>query len=342
MKRVILAVLFGLLTQIALSGLTAKPVIASSQAGRVTMEFDLSAQAAGQEVKLWLPYPVSNSQQLIDQISWQGDFTEAAVYTDRANGNPILFARWSDQTTSRKMTLSFNAERTEQKNENLHESSADIDLATFAPYLVATSMGPVDGPVKDQADAITAGKKTILAKARAIYDWTVDNSFRDPKTRGCGLGDVPQLLGRPGGKCADISSLYVALARSAGVPAREVLGLRLAQKGGTDITGWQHCWAEFYLPETGWIPVDPADVRKAMLKQKLALNDPKVAELREYFFGNLDSYRIKLSEGRDLVLNPPQEGLALNYLMYPFAQVGGRTIDWLEPATFKYKIMFKD
>ncbi len=337
MKRIILAAKLGL---IGLIGLTALPALANSQAGRVTMEFDLSAQAAGQEVKLWLPYPVSDAQQLIDQISWQGDFAEAAVYTDPVNGNPLLFARWDAKSSARKLTLSFQATRTEQSSKNLQDSGAKIDPATFAPYLAATSLGPVDGPVKALADEITAGKSTILAKARAIYDWTVDNSFRDPKTRGCGLGDVPQLLGRPGGKCADISSLYVAIARSAGVPAREVLGLRLGKKDGTDLTGWQHCWAEFYLPGTGWVAVDPADVRKAMLKQKLELSDKKVAELRDYYFGTVDPYRIKMSEGRDLTLNPPQQGQTLNYLMYPFAQVGGQTIDWLDPATFKYKITF--
>jgi transglutaminase-like putative cysteine protease len=334
LRKIILSILTGL---ICLSSL---PALASSQSGQITMEFDLSAQAAGEEVKLWLPYPVSDTQQLIEQISWQGDFAEAAVYTDRDNGNPLLFARWDNKATSRKLTLSFQATRLEQSSKGLQESTAEIDLTTFAPYLAATSMGPVDGPVKALADEITAGKTGILAKARAIYDWTVDNSFRDPQTRGCGLGDVPQLLGRPGGKCADISSLYVALARSAGVPTREILGLRLGKEDATDITGWQHCWAEFYLPGSGWVAVDPADVRKAMLKQDLKLGDPKVAELREYYFGTIDPYRIRLSEGRDLTLNPPQEGLAINYLMYPFAQVGGKTIDWLEPATFKYRFTF--
>ncbi len=324
----------------ALFCLSALPALASSQSGTVTMEFDLTAQPEGKTVKLWLPYPVSNHQQLVDQISWQGDYAEAAVYTDQENGNPILFARWKDDARSRKMTLRFHVERTEQQRINLTDRGIAIDPAVFARYLAATSLGPVDGPVKAQADAMTAGHEGILAKARAIYDWTVDNSFRDPKTRGCGLGNVPQLLNRPGGKCADISSLYVALARAAGVPAREILGLRLGKKATTDITGWQHCWAEFYLPGTGWVAVDPADVRKAMLKQKLQLDDPKVAELREYFFGTIDPYRIKLSEGRDLTLNPPQQGLAINYLMYPFAQVDGQTIDWLEPSTFKYRITF--
>lgn len=309
--------------------------------GRVTMEFDLSSHRPGEEAKLWIPYPVSDANQQISKVGWNGNFSEAAVYTDRENGAPMLFVRWDKGVKTRSLTFSFTAERAEQLRRDFPETETTLDRAVFPHYLEATSMGPVDGPVKTLADQIVAGKTTNLEKARAIYDWTVDNTFRDPSTRGCGLGDVPQLLGRPGGKCADISSIYVALARSAGVPAREILGLRLGREDGQDISTWQHCWAEFYQPGYGWVPVDPADVRKAMLKQELTLDNPKVAELREYFWGGVDAYRIRLSEGRDLQLNPPQQGPAINYLMYPFAQVGDETLDWLDPGSFKYTITYR-
>jgi transglutaminase-like putative cysteine protease len=165
---------------------------------------------------------------------------------------------------------------------------------------------------------------------------------RDPDTRGCDTGDVCALLQKPGGKCTDISSVYIALARASGVPAREIFGIRLGKKAEEDITGYQHCWAEFYLPGYGWVPVDPADVRKAMLVEKLSPEDPKTAEAKAYFWGGIDPYRIRLALGRDLVLNPPQTGEPLNTFGYPFAQVGDHTIDWLDPANFKYKFTFKE
>ena len=314
---------------------------AISHVGNYTMNFDLSAQKSNKEVKLWLPYPVSDQNQAIRNINWQGDFQEAAVYTDRKNGTPMLYASWPKGSKSRKLTFSFEAEREEQIRRDFPKVEGAFNPADFTHYLAATSLGPVDGGVKELADKITDGKSSILAKARAIYDWTVEQTFRDPKTRGCGIGDVNKLLKRPGGKCADISSVFVAISRAARVPAREVFGIRSGRDNEQDVTKWQHCWAEFYLPGYGWVPVDPADVRKAMLKRQLKIDSPEVAELREYFWGGVDPYRIRLSEGRDLLLNPPQAGPPVNYLMYPFAQVGSETVDWLDPETFQYKILWR-
>jgi len=221
------------------------------------------------------------------------------------------------------------------------EKEAAWDPADYALYLEPTKLGPITGQVKELSDKITAGQTTVLGKAKAIYDWVCENMYRDPNTRGCGPGDVCALLQKPGGKCADIHSVYVSLCRAAGVPAREVFGIRMGKKSPEDITQWQHCWAEFYLPGYGWVPVDPADVRKMMLKQKLTLDDQKTKEYRQYFWGAWDQYRVKFSVGRDLTLNPPQHGETVNYLMYPYAQIGTETLDWLDPTTFKYTITYR-
>ena len=314
--------------------------LAKSHAGTITVSVDISHHDAGKEAELWIPYPMSDKDQTITDVKISGDFAASAVYSDTVYSTPILYAKWGKDARSRKLLFSFKAERQEVLRRNFPDQETKWDPADYAQYLAPTSLAPINENISQLAAAITSGKKTVLEKAKAIYDWTCENTYRDPKTRGCGEGDVCKLLVTPGGKCADIHSIFVALSRAAGVPAREVFGIRMGKKATEDITGSQHCWAEFYLPGYGWVPVDAADVRKAMLTENLKLQDAKTSELRAYYWGGIDPYRVKLAVGRDLTFNPPQPGGPVNYFMYPFARVGDRILDWLDPASFKYSISY--
>jgi len=305
------------------------------------MQFDMSDQPAGKEIKLWIPYPVSDTHQTITNVKVDGNFAESAVYTDNKFKTPMLYIRWDNSATDRKATFSYMVDRQEVIHGNLPTQEADWDPSDYAMYLEATRLGPIDGEVKKLADSIVKGETTVLGKAKAIYDWMCENTYRNPKTIGCGEGDVCLLIKDPGGKCGDLSSLFIALLRSSGVPAREIFGIRQAKNEKQDITKWQHCWSEFYLPGYGWVPADPADVRKMMLKHDLKLTDARTKEYRDYYWGGIDPYRIKLSEGRDLQLTPAQSGKPVNYLMYPYAQVDGKTLDWLAPEQFKYTITYE-
>lgn len=335
MKKALLLLVMGMLVGAA-------PVWGGNRSGVVTVAVDLTAQETGKDARLWLPYPVSGADQSITGVKVSGDFSESAVYTDRANGTPILYAEWPKNAVSRKLTLVFHVDRREVKYRDLPVRETSWDTADYREFLEPTSLGPIDGDVKKLAEKIVTGKNGNLEKAKAIYDWTCENMYRDPDTTGCGKGDVCALLRKPGGKCTDISSVYVALCRAAGVPAREIFGIRLGKKPTEDISTWQHCWAEFFLPGTGWVPVDPADVRKAMLVENLKLEDVRTKELRTYFWGGIDPYRVKLAVGRDLVLNPPQAGAPLNTFGYPYAEIGGKPLDFYTPKSFGYTITYRE
>jgi transglutaminase-like putative cysteine protease len=330
-----------LLFVVALSLLAATIASAASRSGVVTLAVDLSTQDRSKETKLWIPYPMTDKNQTVSDIKVSGDFAASGVYTDATHGTAILYAQWPANALSRKLTFTCAVDRKEVRQKNLPSTEPAWNRADYAEYLKPTSLGPIDGEVKKLADTITKGHATVLAKARAIYDWCCSNMYRDPATVGCGKGDVCSLLNKPGGKCTDISSVYIALCRAAGVPAREVFSVRLGKKAEEDVTTYQHCWAEFFLPGYGWVTADPADVRKAMLVEKLELIDPKAKEYREYFWGGIDAYRMVIAVGRDIVLNPPQAGAPLNTFGYPYAEVGGTPLDFYQPKGFAYTYSFK-
>jgi transglutaminase-like putative cysteine protease len=151
------------------------------------------------------------------------------------------------------------------------------DRADLEHFLRPTKLLPTDGILRAMATEVTNGSKADLEKARAIYEWIVDNAFRTPKTRGCGRGDIRFMLESKdlGGKCADLNALFVGLARAA-LPVRDVYGIRVANSelgykslgtSAENISIAQHCRAEVYIPSHGWVPVDPADVRKVVLEE---------------------------------------------------------------------------
>jgi transglutaminase-like putative cysteine protease len=230
-----------------------------------------------------------------------------------------------------------------------------VSHAELAYFLQPSKYVPTDGIVKDTADKITAGATTDIDKARAIYDWVVENTYRNPKIRGCGRGDIRAMLetGDMGGKCADLNALYVGLARSAGLPARHVYGLRIAKSDlgykslglATDkATKGQHCRAEVYLSQHGWVPVDPADVRKVVLEEppgNLALNNDMVSRTRQRLFGSWEMNWMAYNYAHDVEL-PGSAKDPLVYFMYPQAETAEGRVDPFDPDNFKYEITVKE
>ncbi len=222
-------------------------------------------------------------------------------------------------------------------------------------FLQSTKYIPTDGIVKTKATEITKGATTDVDKARAIYEWIVENTFRDPKVRGCGRGDISAMLetGYLGGKCADLNALYVGLARASGLPARDVYGIRVAKSelgykslgaSSENVTKAQHCRAEVYLTQFGWVPVDPADVRKVVLEEppgNRPLNDPLVVSARKRLFGSWEMNWMAYNFAHDVAL-PGSSGTPLSFLLYPQAETAEGRLDSLDPQDFKYEITARE
>jgi transglutaminase-like putative cysteine protease len=306
---------------------------------------------------IWLPSPLIRNTPYQKTLSaeFTADGGTAKLSKDEQNVLGIVSATYPANV---KPVLTMTS-RVSLKNYTVDLSSREttppVSQAALNYFLQPSRYVPTDGIVKQTALKVTAGATTDTEKARAIYEWVVENTFRDPKIRGCGRGDIRFMLesGDMGGKCADLNALYVGLARSVGLPARHVYGLRIAKSEqsykslgvATDkATKGQHCRAEVYLREHGWVPVDPADVRKVALEEppgNLSLSDPIVERAREHLFGSWEMNWMAYNYAHDIDL-PGSAGKPLVYFMYPQAETSEGRVDPFDPDNFKYEITVKE
>jgi transglutaminase-like putative cysteine protease len=307
--------------------------------------------------RAWIPLPLEDPQyQRSLSDDWSGNAARMVKLTDGKYGATMVYAEWPAsekapalevrsrfQTRDRAVPLGkpFNSDRL---------SAPEVAFNT-AP----TELLPTDGIVRKTALEATRGARTDIDKARKLYDWVVDNTFRDPKTRGCGVGDIRSMLesGNLGGKCADLNALFVGLARSVGLPARDVYGVRVAKSasgyrslgaGTENVTRAQHCRAEVFLTGYGWVPVDPADVRKVVLEEKpqpTTLADPIVPPVRDKLFGAWEMNWLAYNTAHDVNL-PHSAGAPIGFFMYPQAETAAGPIDSLDPDHFRYRITARE
>ena len=301
--------------------------------------------------RVWLPTPLAAAP-------WQqtmGDNYHAAggsvVMIETGENDPDMLGATWDEGVAPVLTLTSRVAVRDRAVDLNTPTVPPVDIRTLGRFLRATRLIPTDGIVKTTADAITKGVYTDIEKARAIYDWVVDNTFRDPKVVGSGTGDIRFMLESKnlGGKCVDINTLYVGLARAAGLPARDVYGLRVArsEKGlaslglaSNNATRAQHCRAEVYLVGYGWVPVDPADVRKVALEEPpggLGPDDERVKIARARLFGSWEMNWIAYNFAHDVSLRGSRRG-AVPFFMYPQGETNNGRLDSLDPDGFSYRI----
>jgi transglutaminase-like putative cysteine protease len=314
------------------------------------------AKPAG-TTRVWIPVPVveENWQRTIGN-SWTGNASAMRMVHDPKHGAAMLYAEWPESQRAPAVELTSRFATRDRAVDFGKPSRAEaLAAADRAFYTAPTELQPTDGIVAKTAREITRGKRTDLERAKAIYEWIVDNTQRNPKTRGCGVGDIKAMLeaGDLTGKCADLNALYVGLARSTGLPARDVYGLRVAKSefgyrslgaGSPNVTRAQHCRAEVWVAGFGWVPVDPADVRKVVLEEKsqpVTLADPVVPAVRRKLFGAWEMNWLAYNRAHDVSL-PGSSGPRLGFLMYPQAETSAGRLDSLDPDAFKYTITAKE
>ena len=276
-----------------------------------------------QALDLWVPLPHSDASQDVAQLQ----ITAPAGYTIEQGrfGNQMLHLRPAAVPTAPLVVkITARITRREHLNPRAAASAPALAKATRkekpdaeqARWLAPDRLVPLDPQIRQQAQDVVlkAGATTDLAKARAIYEHVVGTVSYDKTGQGWGRGDIYYACDARRGNCTDFHAIVIGYCRALGIPARFSIGLPLpATRGSGEIKGY-HCWAEFYTPATGWVPVDASEAAK----------DPS---RRAYFFGAHDENRVEFTRGRDIDLMPKQAGPPLNYFVYPYAEADGKPLD---------------
>lgn len=336
---------------------SAQATFAPSPKGWRTFALTTIVEPTTGATKAWIPLPTfeSSDWQRPGNVTWTGNARVSERMRDPKYGAEMLRVEWAADQQSPRIEVTTQVQTQDRAVRPGPYSVPPLTDAERKLNLAGTELLPVDGIVRETAQDIVKGRKGDLAQAQALYEWVIENTFRNAKTLGCGVGDVASMLktGNLNGKCADLNALYVAMARSVGLPARDVYGIRVAPSkfgykslgtGSEVVTKAQHCRAEVWLAGGGWTPVDPADVRKVILEEppgNLDKRDPKVAAARKGLFGSWEGNWLAFNVAHDVKLPGSSEG-PIGFLMYPQAENRRGFLDSLDPDEFKYRITARE
>jgi len=277
-------------------------------------EFTVRNIAAGQRVRIWIPLAHSDQFQTVKVISTTGDLPLKQT-SEREYGNEMLYT--SEEKAS-KAEYHFTVEYDVVRNERVvplsgtaHLAAAKLPERERKRFLAPDRLVPVTGLPAEIAAKEVAGNSTGLERARAIYEYVFRTMKYDKTGTGWGRGDTLWACDSKRGNCTDFHSLFISMARSQKIPARYEMGFSIpTDKHSGEVPGY-HCWADFYLKDTGWVPVDISEAWKH-------------PEKHDYFFGAHDVHRVQFSVGRDITLSPRQQGEPLNYFVFPYVEVDGK------------------
>lgn len=285
----------------------APPALLGVIEGRDRFEFIYQATLPelSDEARVWIPLPETDRFQSVATREIQAPGTQR-ILTDRRHGNQVLFLELAPADSGKPIELRFEVERLEKGAYEDGETSPEA-------FLLAERRVPLDDELRAVADEVLRDKpQGDLARARALYDHTIERMRYMKFGQGWGQGDALRACDAASGNCTDYHAYFIALARAAGLPARFAIGAAVPSERDSGGVDGYHCWAEFHA-EGKWWPVDVSEA-------------DKYDALSTYYFGHNPANRVELSRGRDLEVEPGPTSGPINFLAYPVLEVAGRAV----------------
>ncbi|WP_231403181.1 transglutaminase-like domain-containing protein [Hymenobacter guriensis] len=275
------------------------------------------------QLDIWLPVAHSDSAQNVQIL--QLDAPGKHTLTTGQHGNQLLHLRLRRPRQAVTVAVRYQVTRREHRAPQPTAGRIPMQDPDSARWLAPDRLVPLDDQIRRWAREVAseAHAETPLDQARAVYNHVVATVKYDKTGQGWGRGDIYYACDARHGNCTDFHALFIGYCRALGIPARFSIGFPLPpERGSGEVKGY-HCWAEFYTPQTGWVPIDASEAAKNPAR-------------REYYFGTHDENRVEFTRGRDLTLTPRQQGAPLNYFIYPYAEADGKPLENVQHS-FRYQ-----
>jgi hypothetical protein len=134
-------------------------------------------------------------------------------------------------------------------------SLEDIPRDILDTYLVDDTKFSMEDPIIQKGVKAAVGDETNpYWIARKIFNYVIEHMEYELVG---GWNIAPTVLDRGNGSCSEYSFVYISMCRAAGLPARYV-GSIVIRGDDASYDDVFHRWVEVYLPNYGWIPVDPS------------------------------------------------------------------------------------
>jgi transglutaminase-like putative cysteine protease len=314
-----------MLMLIAASNLYAGPADASADSRAATYQIHHALivkdiPAGAQFVRIWFWLPDDDDCQKVLDLSVVKAPKDYRITRDFAHGHRYLYAELCKPTSSTQCLATDFVIRRQATAIPLDPDKAgvlnDTHRKAFAEYLRrdCPNMEVTDRMV-ELASNLCGDDQNVVTQARKLFNFVVENTnhYSIPNApKSSGKGSVEYCLDQKGGGCTDQHALFIALARARGIPTRLHFGSRLPAKNeGKEIDPGYRCWVTYFVPNYGWVPMDISAANTTPTE-------------RDRFFSGLDERRLRFSEGRDLELNPRQQGPRVNLFITAYIEVDGK------------------
>src|SRR5215471_2266774 len=186
------------------------------------------------------------------------------------------------------------------------EKIQPCDLADSAiePFTRESAHVVFTPQIRALSKEIAEGETNPYVKAKIFYDWIASHIQYSYAIEYSTIRNISEYCRTRGyGDCGQEALLFITLCRLNGIPARWQSGWNTFP-GATTI----HDWSEIYLAPYGWMPVDPY-MGIFSMRYATSLTEAQRRELRDFYFGGLDQYRMAANSDHNQPLNPPKESM---------------------------------